>query len=824
MDIHELTDLSHTPARRAPGRGRQAATASPAAPSARRQPPHFATTAIARLCVALWWTSPALALAQTSTATPVPDTAAADTGIKLRTSPRLQESLNADLRGKMPTYVEGDDVTGQSADMTTVTGNAQLRRADTMIRADRLQFHEPSNTAYAEGNVHINRAGDVFEGKELKVQMDSFEGYFKDSNYRLLNNNAYGVASQVDFVDRNRSVVHNGTYTTCQRTDEASWQPDWMIRADKISIDTMEEVGVAENAVLEFKGVPFFPLPTMSFPLSDKRKSGLLLPTFSLESNSGFTYSQPYYLNIAPNRDATITPTVMAKRGAALAGEFRYLEPTYRGMVAGLYMPGDKLRDRDRWSWLWQHASNLDSPIGALGLNINLKRVSDADYWRDFQSNRYKLNERLLNSEATLNWARDDHSFLLRAQKWQTLQDPLSPIIPPYDRMPQAQYRFTPQNLPLGLEALVEADATRFRANNLRTLQPNADRAYIQTELSRPFIAPQGFFTPKLMLNTRRYNFDSSVYTNVDSKSVTLPTFSLDGGLVFERDTKLLGRNLIQTLEPRAFYSYTPYRDQSMIPVYDTAPYDFSFATIYNPNAYSGYDRIADNNMLTIGATTRFLDAETGAEAARFGVAQRLRFSDQKVTMPGALPSEERWSDVLLGAGINWTPRWGFDTIVQFNPDTKRSVRSTMAVRYKPGDYKTLALAYRYQRDTSEQMDFGWQWPIDSLFGGKTKGKNEGRWYTVGRLNYSMRDNKLVDSVVGFEYSSCCWSSRVVLERLQSSLVQSNTRLLFQVEFTGLTKFALGSDPLASLRDNVPGYQPLQSGPTAIPSRFSNYD
>jgi LPS-assembly protein len=328
------------------------------------------------------------------------------------------------------------------------------------------------------------------------------------------------------------------------------------------------------------------------------------------------------------------------------------------------------------------------------------------------------------------------------------------------------------------------------------------------------------------MLNTRHYNFDNSGLSTVSSASITVPTVSLDSGLTFERSTRLFGRNLIQTLEPRAFYTYTPYRDQSMVPVYDTAPYDFSFATIFSSNSFSGYDRIADNNMLTVGATTRFLDAETGMEAARFGIAQRLRFSDQQVVMPNASPVNERWSDIMLGAGINWTPKWGFDTTVQFNPDSGRSVRSTMQARYKPGDYKTLALAYRYQAQNSEQMDLGWQWPVDEIFGsGGKKAKGEGRWYTVGRLNYSMRDKKLVDSVVGVEYAGCCWSSRIVLQRLQNSLVQSNTKLLFQMEFTGLTKLTLGADPLASMRENVPGYQSLSSSNgAAVPSRFSNYD
>ena len=293
---------------------------------------------------------------------------------------------------------------------------------------------------------------------------------------------------------------------------------------------------------------------------------------------------------------------------------------------------------------------------------------------------------------------------------------------------------------------------------------------------------------------------------------------------MFERDTQYFGRAFLQTLEPRAFYTYTPYRDQSMLPLYDTAANDFNFATIYTENAYGGQDRLADNNLLTLGVTTRLLDPSTGAEAARFGVAQRLRFSDQNVTLPGTDPVSERLSDVMLGAAVNWTPQWGMDSTVQFNPKTRRSIRSTIGARYQPGDYRVVSAAYRLQRGTSEQMDVGWQWPLDSFWGNPGKRvQGEGRWYSVGRLNYSLRDRKLVDTVIGFEYDSCCWIGRVVLERLQNSLTTANTRLLFQIEFVGFSRLSLGSNPLSSLKQNIPGYRYLRDQ-VSTPSRFSNYD
>ena len=238
------------------------------------------------------------------------------------------------------------------------------------------------------------------------------------------------------------------------------------------------------------------------------------------------------------------------------------------------------------------------------------------------------------------------------------------------------------------------------------------------------------------------------------------------------------------------------------------------------------------NFSLALGVTTRFLNPDTGAEALRLGIAQRLRFSDQNVTLDNT-PVGERVSDVLLGAGINWTPQWGFDSTVQYNPKTQRSIRSTVGARYSPGNYRTVNAVYRLQRGTSEQIDVGWQWPLAALWGGQGadsgperaqgQGKGSGRWYTVGRLNYSLQDRKLVDTVVGFEYDSCCWIGRVVLERLQSSVTTSNTRLLFQIEFVGFSRLSLGASPLETLRRNVPRYQYLREQ-VSTPSRFSNYD
>ncbi len=757
----------------------------------------------------------------------------------LRPSPALPEALPPGLRAQQPVFVRGERLSGRPDIEADIEGDAELRRGDTVIRADRMHYDVPTDRAQASGSVLINRAGNRYEGSLLDMEVDAFHGFFSDARYRFLETGAHGEATRVDFIDRDRSVVHQATYTTCERTDEASWQPDWILRARRIELDRVEDVGRAEGGVLEFKGVPILPVPAISFPLSDKRKTGLLPPTLGLDSVSGFEYAQPWYWNIAPNRDATFTPLLMTRRGVALAGEFRYLEPRYRGEIGAQYMPGDRLRDRDRWAWRGRHSALLDTPLGGMGLGLDIRRVSDDDYWRDFTQRGTgfgsdapgQLAERLLPGEGTLSWAGGPHSVALRALKWQTLQDPLAPITPPYDRLPQLHWRYAPTQLPAGLDASVEADYTHFSADRRWYAQPNARRSYALAQLSRPFLAPAGFVTPRLQLHATNYEFDAPLANGQRSASRVLPTFSLDSGLVFERDARYFGRSFLQTLEPRAFYTYTPYRDQSLLPVYDTAATDFNFATIYTENAFGGNDRLADNNLLTLGVTTRLLDPDSGAEAARFGIAQRLRFSDQRVTMPGAPPVSERLSDVLLGAGLNWAPEWGLDSTLQYNPKTGRSLRTTIGARYSPGPYRTVSAAYRMQKVTdlitepSRQLDMGWQWPLDGLWGGAGRGPDRaaGRWYSVGRLNYSLKDRKLVDTVVGLEYESCCWTGRVVLERLQRSIDSSSTRVMLQLEFQGFSRLTLGANPLASLRQHVPRYQDLgQSRP--IPSRFSQYD
>jgi LPS-assembly protein len=522
----------------------------------------------------------------------------------------------------------------------------------------------------------------------------------------------------------------------------------------------------------------------------------------------------------------------MTARGIDTSVAYRYLEPGYSGHVFADYMADDKLRDQDRWGLVINHNGTINTGlpnVNPVALSLNINRVSDNNYWSDFSSPEGALTQRLLPGEALASWSSGAVSGTVHVLQWQTLQDPTSPIVPPYDRVPQLTLH-TEQNNVQGFDWSLDGDFTQFEADRTLTGQPNAQRTYALGQISRPWLTPQGFITPKLQLHAASYQFDGPLANGGKSASSVVPTFSLDSGLVFERNSTFLGSNYVQTLEPRAFYVYTPYRNQSALPNYDTGVADFNFASIFSENAFVGHDKISDNNLLTLGLTTRFLDPETASQYARFSIAQRLRFEQQQVTINSATaPAETGLSDVMLGAEVNLNERWVLDSTTQYNPLTDQSVRATTGVRYNPSPYRVINAAYRFQRDVSEQIDISWQWPINDLWGdkgqdlGAGRGQGEGRYYAVGRTNYSMDQSKMIDTLLGVEYDAGCWLGRVVYARTQTSTSSAVERWIFQLEFVGFTRVGT-ADPRATLTQNISRYQNLRDAGATSTSRFSNYE
>ena len=773
-----------------------------------------------------------LAVAQTAAA-PAPGAPV------LKPSSLLPPLLPAQGRVALPLFIQADQISGRPDLDLLLLGNVQLRRADTLIRAERIDYFQPTDLARARGNVRINQAGNVFEGPDLDLKIESFEGSITAPSYQLLRSQGHGQARRVDFLSEKRAVIHQGDYTTCARKPGPSWLPDWLIRADQLTLDSDTGDAEVKNGALYFKDTAVVRVPSFAFPMTSQRRSGLLPPTIETNSVDGLTYSQPYYWNLAPNRDVLITPRLMTSRGLNLSTEFRYLEsvsPPVQGTAKLDLMPDDRLTGTTRWGTSLVHQGMLDTRSARLGpmqLGLNISRVSDDNYWKDFPRNNVNGALRLLPADAALGYTSGGFTSQLRTLRWQTLQDATTPITPPYDMVPKVggQYRWA---YPSGLDVVLLGEMTRFQSNRefLGLSNENGQRMVSQALVAQSWITPYGSVTPKLMLHARSYQFDQALAaTGSRSASVVIPGYSVDAGAVFERPTQLLAKDWVQTLEPRIFYVNTPYKDQNSLPNYDSASYDFNIATIFTENAFTGYDRISDSHQVTTGATSRFLDPQSGAERARVVLAQRYRLRPQEVVLPGGTAATEQLSDTLAGTNLQLANAWSVDSALQYSPDAMRMVRSTVGGRYRPGPYRVLNLAYKFKADAvgaagGEFVDTSWQWPLQNLLsaGGSADnalGSSEGRWYTVGRLNYNQQESRLVDALVGLEYDAGCWLTRIALDRYQLTAERSVQRVMFQMEFSGMSR--VGSNITGVFKDYVPRYQNLRDN-GGFPSRFGQYE
>ena len=767
------------------------------------------------------------AQAQSSEA-PAPPAGAASSAISLRSAESLQAPARGDAARRLPILLRARELRARPDLDAEAAGDVEFRRGGVVIRADRLTYDQAGDLARATGQVVVTRDGNVFSGPELELKVERFEGFFRTPTYRFARTGAGGKAGRIDFIDDQRAVATDATYSSCSvNDDDVDGEPVWILKARELRIDNESNEGLARDAVLRFYGVPILAAPVLSFPLNEDRKSGFLPPSIGFDSRSGFQAGIPYYWNIAPNRDATFTFSESLRRGPALAGEFRYLEPAFAGEVDAKITPYDNQAGRSRYSLRLEHEGAL--PFGAR-TQLKVLRVSDDDYWKDFPREMRSPTPRLLQTDLLATRPFGDWSTYARLERWQVLQtdDPTTRIVSPYERTPQIGARYVaPWG---GFNVALEAEFNRFSNPSDRYLlagRPTGSRLHALGSISRPFISPGWLLTPKVSFNAASYAFDERLADGRRDASRLIPTFSVDSAWTLERETSFFGRAVRQTLEPRLLYVNTPFRRQSELPNFDAAGKDFNFDSIFTESTFSGIDRVSDSHQLTAGVTSRVLDPSTGAEALRLGIVQRYLFRDQRIT-PDGQPLTTRYSDVLLLGSTTLVPNWTFDASAQYNTTTDRVERSLASFRYSPGPYRTVGLAYRLARSLSEQVELGWQWPVfgqarssEQAERTTNNGRCSGTLYSVGRINYSTRDSRITDSLIGFEYDAGCWIGRIVAERLSTGRSEATTRLLVQLELVGLSR--LGSNPLKVLKENVPGYQLLREDRTSS-SPFNPYD
>ena len=701
-------------------------------------------------------------------------------------------------------------------------GDAVLMQDNQTVYGDRIDYDVLDQEVHVVGNTRVVQAGTVVTGPELRMQLDERRGEMQEPVFTMRNPptvgrpasqaiTARGSAKRAVFDGPDREVLYGARYTTCEAGVD-----DWYLRASELELDHHSETATAQHASIEFKGMPILYTPWIEFPFSNQRKSGFLTPNWGQTTRSGFEFGIPYYWNIAPNMDATITPRYMSKRGTQMQGEFRYLTENFSGQDNLEYLPSDDEENgENRYYYKVAHRHNFG---GGFTGRLNYERVSDDDYFSDMTTSIISTSRVNLPQEGELNYGDGVWNMRAFVQRFQTLEDTSSgATYYQYERMPQLTLTGS-KDWDWALTN-VYSEWVRFDRDDK---DPNKDdyatgnRFTAYPSVSLPFTRPYGYVTPKLGMHHTSYNLDSNDALGIDdSASRTLPIFSLDSGLFFDRDFRVVKNMYTQTLEPRLFYVYVPYKDQNDLPIFDTGLADLNLSTLFTENQFTGNDRVNNANQLSLAVTSRLIDARTGVQRLAATIGQRFYFTDQKVTLPGGSTRDRNSSDIIGAVSARLLNNVSVDTGLQYNTDIDRTIRSNIGVRYNPEPGKVLNLSYRYTREDFgldvareyvglvgvDQIDLSSQWPLSP------------RWYALGRLNYSFLDNDsstnnegsgLIEGLAGVEYDAGCWQARAVAQRVETATAQANYAFFFQLELGGIA--SIGSNPLKLLNRSIPGY------------------
>lgn len=667
-------------------------------------------------------------------------------------------------------------------------GEVVVEQAGVTLEADRVTFDDRTRRLLAEGAVRLTSSEMRLLGERAELELESERGVVTLAHYRLLQQRARGSAEQVELLDRQRSRLHEVTYTTCAPDD-----PGWLLRAGRLELDRERGIGVARGASLTFYGVPLLYTPYVQFPIDERRMSGLLVPTFGYSRQRGADIALPYYWNIAPQIDATLQPRLMSRRGVLLGGELRHLGSFGYSELGVEWMPKDDGR-----------ASGVDASRYALGLvgdgslpwggryRVDAQYTSDDAYLDDFGeslavSSQTHLARRALIDYRGLNWQLQG-----RLEYFQTLDTTIAARHRPYARLPQLRYHVERQPLPLGLFAALQSEAVAFeRAHGV-----TGQRIDLKPTLSYPLNTAWGFLTPTLALRHTAYWLEDPAAERSSRAGRTLPSFTVDSGLFLERSLEWSGREVTQTLEPRLYYLYTPYREQGDLPLFDTAPLDFGFAALFRDNRFSGADRVADANQLALALTSRLLDASSGEERLRLGVGGVAYFADRRVQWTPGEVASARGSTLVGEAAARFGQAWSVAAALEWDPQEqpRNYERAALRLSYRDHERGLVNLSYRYDERHLEQGDLSFRQALGE------------QWDLVGRWNYSLRDKETRELFGGVEYSRCCWTLRTLARRQVSSVgKEPDLSLMLQLELKGLA--GIGNKLDQFLQRGILGYE-----------------
>ncbi len=700
-----------------------------------------------------------------------------------------------------PTTAASDETLVMSADgaelrdqqAVTLEGNVVIEGKAKQLRADQARYDQSSGELEAFGNIRYD--GDNFTAlsSEADIDVERNRGVLKDTRYFFYDRHTRGASDALYLEGEALTILKGASITTCDPGSN-----DWAIKGSTVKLNHSAGVGSVYNARVSFQGVPFLYLPYLRFPITGERTSGLLVPSFGSSNRSGNELALPFYWNIHPQLDATITPHNYTSRGLKWETELRYLSHLGEGTITAQWID-DKAYGGERQFFGFSHGGDLG---GGWSSDINYSRLSDGDYFADFGNALSTTAKTHIERHAKLNYRFGQGSLALQVQDYQTLDETIPESSRPYRRLPQLTFDYQQEASDLGLNYALESEWVRFQRQD----RVNGSRLDLLPSLSYPYERSAGFITPKVSARYTRYRLDDQPSGADNAPLRTLPWFSLDSGIFLERDSHLFGQALIQTLEPRLFYLYVPYRDQSELPLFDTGQSKFSMAQLFTENRFNGADRVGDANQLSLALTSRLLESDSGRERLSATVGQIFYFHDRRVALRGEELDQRPRSDIVVEAKLTLGDHINISTELLWDSEYELLSKKYFKLQYKNGNSKIINMSYRYQGNPetapdklSREVDLSAVWPINPS------------WSIIGRRYYSLEDDRTLENLAGVEYNSCCWALRLVKRDLfsgngatASDEGELQRSWMAQLELKGLTSIGRRIEEMMS--QSIAGY------------------
>lgn len=692
-------------------------------------------------------------------------------------------------RERTPMSIFADQSAIFDQKMINFSGDISLERADQRVFADEADYNQDSGVLDLYGDVIYSDGGMALYGSSVKMDINQGKSILRDVAYIMPVSPIRGSADVVYRDSPTFSRFSDVTYTACEPGNQ-----DWILHASRMKVNDEDGTASVKHGWLEFKHIPVMYIPYGSFAIDDRRKTGLLTPTVGYSQRNGVDVTLPFYWNVAPNYDLTLMPRYMSSRGFMMGTDFRYLWTDSQGEISVEMMPEDKQTKTLRWGGSFQHKTQLSKE---LSFDWDANYVSDNAYFADLDGSLGMGNRsRYLISDANIAYTLPWMTLTAKAENYQNIDPNQDDKLVPYRRLPQVKLDMFKDFDELPIKLALDSEYVIFQ-RHFSDGRAEGQRLNLKPSVSFPFISEAGFITPKIALQHTQYWLGGdgpAQYSTNASK--TLPIVSVDSGLFFERDFE----SLTHTIEPRLFYLYVPYTDQSDIPNFDTALYDFNSSQLFRDNIFNGADKTQNTNQITAALTTRLV--ENGRNRLKLTVGQIFYFEDRKVNLLGNAVHSELLSNLVTELSSEITDEIKFNSAMQWSYEENAIRRGSVDLSYhgiKNNTILNIGYRYRLQQVTQAAQEQITASAIIPIYDG---------WSIIGLYRYSFLNDKTLEYFYGIEKDSCCWRFRVIARQFMLSTsadVKPQSSVYFQIELKGLT--SLGDKLENFLLENIPGYR-----------------